>query len=356
MSDADACWMRRVIGLARQAEGRTAPSPMAGAVVVRGDRVLAEGWRRTPDADPADVDALRQLPETMAPGGVLVTNRMPSSVEAILSRGICRVVVGENAPRGAALRSRLQDNGVRVDVGVEEDACRRLNAAYLTVMSTGRPLMVLKAGVTLDGRIADGSGASQWITGPQARAAGHQLRNRLDAVLVGSGTLLVDDPSLNTRIDGGRNARPVILDSQLRCPPGARVLTAGRAPLVFCAEDAPHRTLPAEVVRVPRAASGEGLSWEAVFHAMVLRNIHSVLVEGGGRVHRSLLEIGAVDRLVLFVAPKVLAGGPGFVAGPGFALASAPAFEVISVEKTGRDVQLTFEPAHAAWRGRAPAE
>ena len=118
-----------------------------------------------------------------------------------------------------------------------------------------RPRVVLKAGVTLDGRIADAFGHSQWITGPDARAAGHVLRSTLDAILVGSGTLLADDPSLNTRIPGGRNALPVILDSRLRIPDTARVLTAGRRPVIFCAEDAPQRSLPADIVRVPRRGS-----------------------------------------------------------------------------------------------------
>ena len=204
----------------------------------------------------------------------------------------------------------------------------------------GRPLVVLKAGVTADGRIASAFGESQWITGPEARAAGHQLRSRLDAILVGSGTLLADDPSLNTRVSGGQDARPILLDSGLRCPSAARVLSAGERPLIFCAPDAPDRELPAEIVSVPRA--GEGLSLSHVLSAMAERGIRSVLVEGGGRVHRSFLAAGVVDRIELFVAPMVLAGGPGWVSGHPLHLSEAPRMKVVRAAVVGEDVWITM--------------
>ncbi len=204
-----------------------------------------------------------------------------------------------------------------------------------------RPLVVLKAGITLDGRIADAHGRSQWITGPEARMAGHRLRSELGAVMVGSGTLLADDPSLNTRCEGGRDALPVLLDSRLRIPADARVLTAGRRPLIFCAPDAPERALPADIVRIPRAA--DGLDLQAVMAELSARGVTGVLVEGGGRLHRSLLGAGMVDRLELFVAPKILAGGSGFVGGAPWSLAEAPAFSVLRVGIVGGDVHISME-------------
>jgi diaminohydroxyphosphoribosylaminopyrimidine deaminase/5-amino-6-(5-phosphoribosylamino)uracil reductase len=204
-----------------------------------------------------------------------------------------------------------------------------------------RPLVVLKAGTTLDGRIADADGRSQWITGPAARQEGHRLRDALGAVLVGSGTLLADDPSLNTRVEGGRDALPVILDSSLRIPDDARVLTAGRRPLILCAPDAPDRRLAADVVRVPRAEAG--LDLHAVMAVLAERGVTGVLVEGGGRVHRSFLDAGLVDRLELFVAPRILAGGPGFVGGSPWRLSDGPAFSVVSVAVVGEDVRISME-------------
>jgi diaminohydroxyphosphoribosylaminopyrimidine deaminase/5-amino-6-(5-phosphoribosylamino)uracil reductase len=203
-----------------------------------------------------------------------------------------------------------------------------------------RPRVILKAGITLDGRIADVSGHSQWITGPEARAAGHRLRAQCDAILVGSGTLLADDPSLTTRVEGGQNARPVLLDSQLRCPDDARVLTAGLRPWIFCAPDAARRSLDAEIVRVARSAAG--LDIRTVLAELWARGIRSVLVEGGGQVHRSLFDADVVDELHLFMAPRILADGAGWVGGRGISLAQAPQMRVQSASVLGGDLHLVF--------------
>jgi len=207
-------------------------------------------------------------------------------------------------------------------------------------MSSPRPEVWLKAGVTLDGRIADAYGRSQWITGAAARQAGHALRGAADAVMVGSGTLLADDPSLNTRVNGLSDAIPVLLDSRLRCPPDARVLTAGRRPIVFCATDAPACSLPADIVRVARA--GSGLDLRAVLAHLHERGVRKLLVEGGGRVHRGLLDLGLADELHLFVAPLALAGGPGWLAGPGIPLGDAHRWRFVKADTVGDDVHLVL--------------
>ncbi len=344
----DASYMRRALALAERGAGRTAPNPMVGAVVVRDGEVLAEGWHTAvgePHAEPA---ALAHL-GGRAPGATMYVNLEPCChygrtapcTDAVLAAGVARVVVGVVDPdprvRGEGLRI-LREAGVQVDVGVEEEACRELNGGYLKRAERGLPRVWLKAACTLDGRIADATGASQWITGPDARQRVHGLRDRVDAVIVGSGTLLADDPALDTRIDGGRDARPVLLDTELRCPAEARVLTAGLPPWIYCAEDAPERDLAAEVRRVGR--SGGGLDLDAVLRDLASEGFIEVLVEGGGQVHRSLLERGLADRLLLFVAPRVLAGGPGFVGGDPRALADAFGFELLSIDRVGTDVLM----------------
>ncbi|MEY3214636.1 MAG: 2,5-diamino-6-(5-phosphoribosylamino)-4-(3H)-pyrimidinone deaminase, partial [Pseudomonadota bacterium] len=317
--------MLRCVALARQAEGRTAPNPMVGCVIVNdAGETLAEGFHRAPGQDHAEVDALSKLPERRAPGATMIVNlepcdhhgRTPPCTEAVLRSGVRRVIVGMVDPNpivaGTGL-DRLRAAGVEVILGVEEAACRALNAPYLLALAERRPWVTVKAAVSLDGRVADAFGRSQWITGEAARLEGHRLRNLHDAVMVGSGTLLADDPSLNTRLDGGRDAVPVLVDTQLRVTPEARVMSAGRRPVVLCAEDAPERVLPADVVRVPRAEGGVDL--RAGLTALTARGVHSVLVEGGAGLNRGLFAAGLVDRLCLFVAPKVLAGGLGFVGG-----------------------------------------
>ena len=354
----DLTWMRRALANAARARGRTAPNPMVGAVIVRDGEVLAEGWHHAPGQAHGEVDALSKLGGS-APGATMYVNlepcchfgRTPPCTDAVLASGVRRVVVAMVDPdprvsgRGISI---LRERGVEVEVGLLADEARALNAAYLTASEKKRPLIVLKAAATLDGRIASEAGESRWITGPEARAAGHRLRDELDAVLVGSGTLLADDPALNTRIEGGRDALPVILDSKLRVPRDAAALRAGRPPLIFTSARAlaasPGRVaaLNAEVIGVGQGPDGR-LDLPEVLSALVSRGVHSVLVEGGGQVHRSFLEAGLVDRIELFLAPRVLAGGPGWVAGPGWALQDGPRFAVQRSECLGPDLRLTLE-------------
>lgn len=204
-------------------------------------------------------------------------------------------------------------------------------------MTPARPRVVLKAAASLDGRIADAYGRSQWITGEEARREGHRWRARVDAVLVGSGTLRADDPSLTTRLVAGPDPIPVVLDSDLGCPGDARVLRGGRA-RIYAAEDAPERELPAEVVRVPRTE--RGLELAAVLADLAASGVRELLVEGGGQVHRSFLDAGLADELLLFLSPRVLAGGPGFVAGPGIALGDTSPWRVLETRPVGDDVLL----------------
>jgi len=271
--------------------------------------------------------------------------RTPPCTEAILEAGISRLYVGMVDPdprmQGRAI-TLLREAGLDLTVGVLEEDCARLNRAYLIAKEEHRPMVVLKAALSLDGRIASAAGESQWISGELARGFGHRLRAAHDAVMVGSGTLLADDPALNTRVEG-TNARPVILDSRLRCPVDAKVLGAGLEPLIYCTEAAPQRDLRASVVRVP--ASSSGVCIEAVLKDLVHKGILSVLVEGGGRVHHSLLSKGLVDQVHLFIAPMVLAQGPGWVRGQAFSLASAPRMRIHEMNRVGEDLHLVLEPA-----------
>lgn len=357
----DAAWMSRALELAARARGRVSPNPMVGAVIVRDGELLAEGWHHAPGKAHGEVDALEKV-GGQAPGATMYVNlepcchwgRTPPCTDAVLASGITRVVVAMVDPdsrvsgRGISI---LREQGVQVEVGLLEAEARRLNAPYLSAVDRRRPWVQLKAAATLDGRIASASGESRWITGPEARLAGHRLRDAADAILVGSGTLLADDPALTTRIPEGRDALPVVLDGALRCPPDARVLTGSLRALLLTGEDtlaspagaARAAALNADVVGISRDPDGR-LSLTAALAELHRRGVQSLLVEGGGRVHRAFLDAGLVDRIELFLAPRLLAGGPGWVAGPGYALAEAPGFKLISVEPTGDDLHLSLEP------------
>lgn len=352
MSDPrDNAFMGMALELARRGAGRTAPNPAVGAVVVHDGVVVAEGWTQPPGQDHAEPHALRKMGFVAQGTTMYVTlepcchhGRTPPCTDAILQSGVARVVVGTVDPfplvagKGIA---RLREAGVRVDVGVREAECLRINLGFLRAVTLGLPEVTLKAAVTLDGRIASARGESRWITGPAAREAGWRLRDTHDVVLVGIGTVLADDPALTTRSPGGRDAVPVVLDTGLRIPDAAALWTAGRPPIVYCAEDAPKRELPGVVVRVPRGPHGVAL--DAVLRDLVRRGFHRVLAEGGGGVHRALLDGGYVDRMEMFLNGRVLAGGPGFVAGPGFALADAPAYRFVDGRSVGDDFHLVLE-------------
>ncbi|MCP4807205.1 MAG: bifunctional diaminohydroxyphosphoribosylaminopyrimidine deaminase/5-amino-6-(5-phosphoribosylamino)uracil reductase RibD [Proteobacteria bacterium] len=345
--------MRRAVALAHNGLGRTAPNPTVGAVIVRDGQVLSEGWTSPYGGLHAEANALLPL-DGKAPGATMYVSlepccwhgKTPPCTDALLNSGIRRVVVGMVDPhpkvQGRGLEI-LRSAGIEVQVGVEEEACRDLNAGFVKAHEQGRPRVWLKAAATLDGFLADHAGSSRWITSPEARQEGHRMRDRCDAILVGSGTLLADDPALTTRgIEGGRDALRVVIDTNLRCPDEARLLKVGqRPPLIFCAEDAPDRQLPARIVRVPRSEGGLDLA--AVLTELCNRHVHNLLVEGGPHISRALLDLGAVDRLQLFLAPKVLAGGSGFLAGGPFDLADAPGFRIRGSRRVGPDLLIDLE-------------
>ncbi|HEX4406631.1 MAG TPA: bifunctional diaminohydroxyphosphoribosylaminopyrimidine deaminase/5-amino-6-(5-phosphoribosylamino)uracil reductase RibD, partial [Polyangia bacterium] len=239
-SAADDRFMRRALVLAARGRGATRPNPMVGAVVARGGRILAEGFHRRVGGPHAEVNALARLSPGAARGATLYVNLEPCChtgrtgpcTEAILAAGIARVVVGMRDPnplvdgRGVA---RLRRAGVRVDLGCLEAESRALNRAFAIWVRERRPLVTLKAAASLDGFIADGRPrkrrAPAWITGPEARLVAHELRAAHDAVLVGSGTVLADDPHLTVRLPGAKEAPTrVVLDGRLRTPPKAKVL------------------------------------------------------------------------------------------------------------------------------------
>ncbi len=342
--------MARCIELARAAEGRTAPNPMVGAVVVDpAGNVIAEGFHRRAGDPHAEADALAKL-AFRAPGCTLYVNLEPCAhtgrrrtepcAPRLLDAGLARVVLGAIDPIASHSGGArwLASNGVQVCTGVLESECVELNRGFFTWARERRPWTVLKAAITLDGRVALRSGESQWITGAEARADGHLLRDRLDAICVGIGTVLADDPRLTARGSGTRDPLRVVLDSRLRTPPTARLLPQNTSSDASCViattsdDRAARRRLEdagAEVWQLP--AHHDRVAIDALVSRLAAAGVTTLLVEGGAEAHASFIAADLADELCLYLAPLALggraAGGPTWLGGSEVAsLAQAPRF------------------------------
>jgi diaminohydroxyphosphoribosylaminopyrimidine deaminase / 5-amino-6-(5-phosphoribosylamino)uracil reductase len=365
----DARFMRRALSLAARGLGRTWPNPAVGAVLVRGGRVVGEGFHTRAGAPHAEIEALRAAGARARGADLFVTlepcthhGRTPPCVEALLGLGLARVVVAVADPnprvRGRGIRA-LRRHGIPLTVGVGAEEAGELLAGFRSRVLRGRPLVTLKLAVTLDGRIAARGGDARWITGAAARREAHALRGVSDAVLVGAGTVRADDPRLTCRIPGGHDPfRIVLVGRTLDLPRRAQVLAPGGPPtLVVAPTGAPTRRVDAlrragiDVLLLPGPRGR--VRFAALARALGERGLTSLLVEGGAGVAAEALGAGVVDRVVLFVAP-VLLGGDGIPAIGGLGVgrvADALRLAPIRVRQVGDDLMVEGRPR---WRRRHP--
>ncbi len=323
----DEHFMRRALRLAWKGRGRTSPNPLVGAVVVRDGHIVGEGYHQKLGGPHAEVHALRRAGASAQGATLYVTlepcnhhGRTPPCTEAVLKAGIARVVIGMADPNpkvtgGGA--ERLRQAGLAVTMGVLEKECRALNQPFIKWVTRGRPYVTLKCAATLDGRMATRTGDSRWVTGEKSRGLVHQLRATLDAVLVGIGTALADDPLLTARLKSKPCRQPlrIVLDTQCRLPLASQLVqTAPQVPvLVACGENAPkvaqERLTDHGVQVVPLPTTSTGVDLGAFLDELGKRSITSVLVEGGARLHGTFLDQGLADDFCFFFAPKILGNG-----------------------------------------------
>ncbi len=364
----DRKFMRQALSLARKGIGRTSPNPPVGCVLVRSGRVVGRGFHVYDLRDHAEARAIAEAGMGAKGATAYVTlepcshyGRTPPCAELLIRSGVRRVVIPMIDPNpkvaGAGV-SLLRSAGVSVEVGIlAEEACRVIEPFACHALH-GRPLVVSKVGMSLDGRIATSSGESRWITSPEGRGFGQDLRLELDAILVGSGTVLADDPELTYR---GRapKARPllrVILDGRLRISPSARILRSGPSgsSLVFCRKDPPHRkrraleAAGAEVI--PVSAGAAGLDLHRVLEKLAGMGILGVLVEGGSSVHWSFAAAELVDKFYFLIAPIIIGGKHAVpsIGGAGYrSLSSLPRYRFLSRFMAGSDLVLETYPSYS---------
>lgn len=363
--DRDALWMDRALRLAERGIGLTSPNPMVGALLVREGRVVGEGAHLRAGGPHAEAVALEAAGSAARGATCYVTlepcahfGRTPPCADALVHAGIARVVAATGDPhpsvQGRGL-ARLEAAGVPVTVGVREAEARALNRAFLRAVTEGRPHVTLKTAMTLDGRIAAADGSSRWITGEPARLEAHRLRFAADAILVGIGTVLADDPQLTVRHAGLPPKEPlrVVADSRLRVPLDARVLRAGHSArtVVACVAPAPAgaaAALRARGVRVLELSDDRGhVDLRALLEALRALDVVALLVEGGGELGGALAEAGLVDRVAFFVAPRLLGGreAPGPLGGRGRPLKEALALVDVTTRRVGEDLLVEADVA-----------
>ena len=350
--------MREALRIARHAEGRTSPNPLVGAVVVRDGKIVAQGWHRKAGTPHAEIHALNMAGELSRGATLFVTlepcshfGRTPPCARAIVDAGIKKVVAAMSDPnpkvagRGFEI---LRAAGIEVEVGLLEDEARKLNEVFLKWVTKKLPFVTLKFACSLDGKIATVGGQSQWISCEESRKFSHGLRDLSDAILVGVGTVLADNPSLTTRLVDGKNPVRVIVDSNARTPLDAKVVTdkSARTILATTSNAPPEKisALESHGVEIITAGDNQRVDLKILMRELAAREITSVLVEGGGTIHFAMLEAQRVDKIFAFVAPKIIGGSNALTAveGNGFAkLSDAVELENFSAQQLGTDFLLS---------------
>lgn len=366
-SKEDLHFMRLALKEAKRGLGRTSPNPCVGAVIVKDGRIIAKGYHKKAGTPHAEVNAIRQTTESVVGATIYVTlepcnhtGKTPPCTHAIVEGGISRVVVGMKDPNplvnGTGI-AFLESCGVTVASGFLEKECREMNVAFIKHITTGLPWVIMKAGVSLDGRLNYQRGKSGWITGPESVLEAHKLRNRVDAILVGGQTITIDNPSLTTRLPRGQSTDPVriIVDSQLSTPLNAQVynLDSPAPTWVFHSEDA----LPAKIadfqgrgIRLfPIPRKNRGLDLLEILKNMGKEGLCSVMVEGGARLHGAFLNAQLFDYANLFYAP-LFAGDRGVGLAEGLQVQdqhNAPKLVAPRYKKLGADILISGQMSYS---------
>ena len=360
-SATDRRFMEHALALASKARGRTSPNPLVGAVIVRDGEIVGEGYHQKAGEAHAEIHALNQA-KGLADGATMYVTLEPcchwgrtppctdSLIRARLSN-ICVAMMDPNPRVAGKGIGQLEKAGMFVQVGICEEESRKLNEVFIKYITTQCPFVVLKSAISLDGKIATASGESQWITSEASRLKGHEIRAQVDAILVGIGTVLQDNPSLTARIAERQNNDPirVVVDSHARTPLGAKVFNPDSSSdtLIAVTENA-----PSEKVGALKSTGADVLTIEekdgrvclrSLMRELAQREITSVLIEGGGEINAAALQARIVDKLMFFVAPKLIGGkdAPGPIGGVGIPrLAEAYELRDVMTSQIGADVLI----------------
>jgi len=364
MDRLDKKFMKLALNLAEKARGRTSPNPMVGAVITRDGEIVGRGYHHRAGTPHAEIHAIADAGEKTKDAVIYVSlepcshhGRTGPCAQAIIQAGLSRVVMAMMDPNPMVSgrgKAALEARGIQVQTGILESEARKLNEAFVKYITTKQPFVIMKTAMSMDGKIATTSGKSKWITSQDSRRRVHQIRDEVDAIMVGIGTVMRDDPSLTTRLPNGHGRDPVrvILDSRGRISPEARVLHLDSPALTIIAvtsqasqEKIAQLREQAEVLVVTE--QNGRVSLQALMRELGQMEIMSLLLEGGAEVNASALKERIVDRVMVFIAPKLIGGAeaPGPVGGSGIdQLSEAVPLTDISLERIGEDILITGTP------------
>ncbi len=362
MDTKDREYMKKVFRLAGKAKGRTSPNPLVGAIIVKDDTIVGQGYHEKYGAAHAEIKALKEAGEK-ARGGTLYLNlepcchqgQTPPCTAEIISAGITRVVVATKDPNplvnGRGIRE-LQKNKIEVKTGVLENAGKKFNEYFFKYIRTKTPFAILKMGMSLDGKMATKTGDSRWITSELLRGFVHELRNEIDSTLVGIGTVIRDNPRLTTRLkDGkGRDPKRIVVDSLLRIPLQARIFTqqSDAENIIITTTNAPVarvkklEEIGARVIFI-KTAGKNMVDLESMLIELGKLQITSILIEGGPGINGSAIQSGIVDKVIMFIAPKIIGGfsAPSAIGGEGVArVDDAIKLHDIKTKRFGNDLMI----------------
>ncbi|MDI6889717.1 MAG: bifunctional diaminohydroxyphosphoribosylaminopyrimidine deaminase/5-amino-6-(5-phosphoribosylamino)uracil reductase RibD [Thermodesulfovibrionales bacterium] len=349
----DKLYIKRALRLAAKARCMTSPNPMVGAVIVKKGRIISEDFHRRPGTPHAEALAIEKAGEN-ARGSTLYINlepcchtekRTPPCTEAIISAGIKEVVIGMTDPNpkvsGRGILE-LQKAGIKVRSGILENKAERLNEVYIKYMTTGKPFVILKIAMTLDGKIATPEGQSKWITSEKSRKMVHHLRSSVDAVMTAIGTVKADDPQLTARIKGGRNPCRIIIDPNLEIPLNSKVLQVPPETIIVTkAENSKTNNFEKSGIKMIYFKEKLDLNW--LMKKLGEKEITSVLIEAGSSMNAHALEEGIIDKVMFFIAPKIIGGKESFpaVGGKSYrSLEEAYCLRDIAVRRIGEDILI----------------
>lgn len=356
-------YMIHALALAERGRGRTSPNPVVGAVIVKDGKIIGEGWHKKCGENHAEINAFEDAAakeNDVAGAEMYVTlepcshyGKTPPCAKAIIEKKIGKVYVGLLDPNplvaGRGIRM-MEEAGIRVESGILEEQCRRINEIFLKYITTKQPFVVMKTAMTLDGKIAAYTGDSKWVSGEASRKIVQQMRNSLTGIMAGIGTVLADDPQLTCRLEGGRDPVRIIADSSLRIPLDAKVLKDENC-IIAAAEGCDQNKLKqlqekGVTVLLTKAEHGR-VDLKDLMEQLGARGIDSILLEGGGGLNEAALKAGIVDRTVTFIAPKFIGGKDAKtpVEGRGFEkMSQAICLKNIQINRVGDDLMIQGTP------------